>query len=144
MAERPNVGVLLLQLGTPAEPTESSVREYLKEFLSDRRVIDTPRAIWRPILHLSVLRKRPAQSAALYQKIWTKEGSPLLVISEQQARAVESLLESRNGIRAVVRVGMRYGQPSIERALDDLLAQGLDRIVAVPMYPQYAGASTGS
>jgi len=144
MAERANLGVLLLQLGTPAEPTESSVREYLKEFLSDRRVIDAPRAIWLPVLHLSVLRKRPAQSAALYQKIWTPEGSPLLVISERQARAVESLLQTRDGIRAVVRVGMRYGQPSIANALDDFLAQGLDRIVAVPMYPQYAGASTGS
>jgi ferrochelatase len=144
VAERPDLGVLLLQLGTPAEPTESSVREYLKEFLSDRRVIDTPRAIWLPILHLSVLRTRPAQSAALYQKIWTKDGSPLLVISDQQARAVESLLASRDGVRAMVRVGMRYGQPSIARALEDLLTQGLNRIVAVPMYPQYAGASTGS
>src|SRR5215472_5898963 len=107
------VGVVLLQLGTPDEPTTQAVRRYLCEFLSDRRVIDLPRALWLPILYLMVLPRRPAQSAALYQKVWAPGGSPLAVISAGQAAALERDLSAAANTPIPVVVGMRYGQPSI-------------------------------
>ena len=138
------VGVLLLQLGTPDAPTEEAVRRYLREFLSDRRVIDRSRLVWWPILHLSVLRTRPAQSARLYQRIWTTEGSPLAVITGRQAAALEASLSAAYGQRVPVVVGMRYGRPSIATALERLTAAGIDRVLALSMYPQYASATIGS
>ena len=143
MADGTRVGVLLLQLGTPAAPTPAALRTYLREFLSDRRVIDLPRAVWLPILLGIVLRTRPRASARLYQKIWTPEGSPLLVTTNRQAQLLESRL-SGNGTRVRVLTAMRYGEPSIATALSTLAADGIDRILAFPMYPQYAGATTGS
>ena len=140
----PGTGVILLQLGTPEAPTTASVRRYLREFLSDRRVIDLPRALWLPILYLFVLPRRPAQSAALYRKVWAPGGSPLAVTSAAQAAALEQALSARAGHPVPVRVGMRYGQPSIRAALDELTREGVDRLLAFPMYPQYAGATTGS
>jgi ferrochelatase len=137
------VGVLLLQLGTPAAPTAAALRTYLREFLSDRRVIDLPRTTWLPILHGIVLRTRPRRSAALYRKIWTPEGSPLAVISGAQVAALQQRLDPK-GTDVQVRLAMRYGQPSIANALRSLVESGVERIVAVPMYPQYAGATTGS
>jgi ferrochelatase len=134
----------LLQLGTPAAPTTSAVRRYLREFLSDRRVVDLPRAIWWPILYLAVLTRRPPRSARLYQKVWTDQGSPLLVTSTAQARGLAARLADTLGTPMPVVVGMRYGEPSIRRAVDTLTRDGLDRILAFPMYPQYAGATTGS
>jgi ferrochelatase len=131
-------GVILLQLGTPEAPTAPALRRYLRQFLSDRRVIDLPRAIWLPILYGIVLRKRPKESAALYRKVWTDEGSPLLTITAQQARALE------HALGVPVAVGMRYGRPSIADAISRLMRTGVDRILAFPMYPQYAGATTGS
>lgn len=140
----PGVGVLLLQLGTPARPDAGAVRRYLREFLSDRRVVDASPWIWQPILHGIVLRRRPAASAALYQRVWTKAGSPLAVISAGQARGVETRFGGLDGPAPPVVVGMRYGEPSITTALTALLARGVNRLLAVPMYPQYAGATTGS
>jgi ferrochelatase len=137
-------GVILLQLGTPDAPTPSALRRYLRQFLSDRRVIDLPRLIWWPILYGSVLRTRPRESALLYQKVWTPEGSPLLAISNAQARGLERALTTRFGRRVPVVVGMRYGLPSIGFAVEQLVQAGVDRILAFPMYPQYAGATTGS
>jgi len=137
-------GVILLQLGTPDAPTTAAVRRYLREFLSDRRVIDLPRALWLPILYLLVLPRRPAQSAALYRKVWAPGGSPLLVTSEAQAAVLEQSLSGTAGRPVPVVVGMRYGQPSIQTAVERLAARGVDRILAFPMYPQYAGATTGS
>jgi ferrochelatase len=137
------IGILLLQLGTPAAPTEPALRTYLREFLSDRRVIDVPRAIWWPVLHLRVLRTRPAQSAALYRKIWTPLGSPLLRTTVLHAESLEWHL-SRTGACVRVVPAMRYGEPSIAQALDELRRAGADRLLAFPMYPQYAGATTGS
>ena len=136
--------MILLQLGTPDAPTTSAVRRYLREFLSDRRVIDLPRALWLPILYLLVLPRRPAQSAALYKKVWAPGGSPLLVTSEAQAAALEKSLSEASGRPVPLAVGMRYGQPSIRTAVERLAARGVDRILAFPMYPQYAGATTGS
>lgn len=138
------LGVVLLQLGTPDAPTASAVRRYLREFLSDRRVIDLPRAVWWPILHGIVLRRRPARSAELYRRVWTSAGSPLLVTSRAQADALRERLEAETGQRVVTAVAMRYGRPSTEAAIDDLMRKGADRIVALPMYPQYASATTGS
>lgn len=143
MAVESRTGVLLLQLGTPDAPTPGALRRYLHEFLSDRRVVDLPRALWWPILYLSVLPRRPARSARLYQKIWTADGSPLAVISNAQAAALAARLnDGHESVR--VAVGMRYGNPSIAAAVDELVDAGCDRIVALPMYPQYSSATTGS
>jgi ferrochelatase len=140
----PPIGVLLLQLGTPDAPDTASVRRYLREFLSDRRVVDLPRAVWLPILHAIILRTRPAKSARLYQKVWTPEGSPLAVISRAQAEGLETRLNENADRGVVVRVAMRYGQPSLAGVLDEFEARGIERVLAFPMYPQYAGATTGS
>ncbi len=138
------IGVLLLPLGTPKAPTTPAVRRYLAEFLWDPRVIDLPRALWWLILNLQVLRTRPQKSARLYQKIWQPEGSPLATMSAKQAGAIETHFAATHPDVVSVAVGMRYGEPSIARALDGFCAAGVDRILALPMYPQYAGASTGS
>jgi ferrochelatase len=143
MSDSPT-GVLLLQLGTPDAPTPRALRRYLREFLSDRRVIDLPRATWWPVLHFIVLPTRPRKSAALYRKVWTPAGSPLLTITMAQAAALESRLTAARGTRVPVVVGMRYGNPSIAEALARLGGEGVDRIVALPMFPQYASATTGS
>lgn len=138
------IGVVLLQLGTPDESTPAAVRRYLREFLLDERVIDLNRAVWLPILYGLVLTRRPKQSAKLYRKIWTPQGSPLAVITQSQAEALEGRLSAGAGHRVPVVVGMRYGNPSIGSALDRLAQDGVDRVLAFPMYPQYAGATTGS
>ena len=143
MSGRPTVGILLLQLGTPAAPTPAALRTYLREFLSDRRVIDLPRAMWWPILHLIVLRTRPKASARLYQKVWTPEGSPLAVTTGRQAALLESRLRAA-GYEVRALPAMRYGEPSIASAVEALTSQGVDRLLALPMYPQYASATTGS
>jgi ferrochelatase len=140
---RPPIGILVLQLGTPDAATPSALRRYLREFLLDRRVVDLPRAIWWPILHACVLTTRPARSAALYQRVWTSDGSPLAVTTSAQARGLAACLAAR-GDNVRVEVAMRYGRPSIDGALERLLGDGCERIIAVPMYPQYAGATTGS
>jgi ferrochelatase len=154
------VGVLLLQLGTPDNPTPRALRRYLSEFLRDRRVIDLSPALWWPILYGIVLRTRPARSARLYQKVWTEDGSPLLATSLAQAEGLRARLARGGGRPATgegphaaaddgqatvpVAVAMRYGSPSIAAAADALLAAGCDRLLGFPMYPQYAGATTGS
>ena len=116
------------------------MRRYLREFLSDRRVVELNRVLWWGILNFLILPRRPARSAALYRRIWTDKGSPLLLTTLEQARQLEEALEGR--VR--VEVGMRYGNPSIGRAIDTLCGQGMDRILVFPMYPQYAAATTGS
>ena len=137
------IGILVLQLGTPDAATPAALRRYLRQFLMDRRVVDLPRARWWPILHACVLTTRPARSAELYRRVWTAEGSPLAVTTSAQARALRARLAAA-GVDALVEVGMRYGRPSIDDAVERLLDGGCDRLVAVPMYPQYAGATTGS
>lgn len=138
------LGILLLQLGTPDAPTTPALRRYLRQFLSDRRVIDLPRALWLPILYGAVLPRRPRRSAALYRRVWTEAGSPLLVTSRAQAEGVRSRIQARAGRPVVAAVAMRYGSPSTEAAVEMLIDAGADRIIALPMYPQYAGATTGS
>ena len=139
-ATPPRVGVLIAQLGTPAAPEARALRPYLRQFLSDRRVIDLSPWRWWPILHLLVLTRRPARSARLYRRIWTDEGSPLMVHSRAQERG---LRERLGGAYRVV-LGMRYGEPGIESAMAALAAEGIERIVVLPMFPQFSCSTTGS
>ena len=133
-------GLLLVNLGTPDAPTTPAVRRYLAEFLSDPRVLDIhPVARWL-LLHGVILRTRPAKSAAAYRKVWTERGSPLLVHSQELARAVAERL----GADWHVELAMRYGSPPLAAALDRLEAAGAGRVVVFPLYPQYASSSTGS
>ncbi len=140
-AER--TAVLLVNLGTPDAPTPAALRRYLGEFLWDPRVVEIPRPLWWLLLHGIVLRTRPAKSAAKYASIWTAEGSPLLVWSRRQARRLTGQL-GEMGHPVLVRVAMRYGQPGINSELDALRAGGATRILVLPLYPQYAAATTGS
>jgi ferrochelatase len=137
------VGVLLAQLGTPDQPTPSALRRYLRQFLSDRRVIEVPRVLWWIILNCIILVTRPARSARLYKRIWSAEGSPLLRITRRQAEGVALRLQQKYG-NVEVDFGMRYGKPSLESALDKLIAKGCSKILLFPMYPQYAAATTAS
>ena len=137
-------GVLLTNLGTPEAPTAAALRPYLKEFLSDPRVVEIPRLIWLIILHGIILRIRPAKSAKLYQQIWTKEGSPLRVIAEQQKQKVASQLAQKYGDNIHVSLAMRYGKPEISKALQAFKDQGIKKIIVLPLYPQYAGPTTAS
>ncbi|HEV7576708.1 MAG TPA: ferrochelatase [Caldimonas sp.] len=139
----PATAVVLCNLGTPDAPTPAAVRRYLAEFLSDRRVVEIPRLLWWPILHGVVLRVRPARSARKYASIWTPAGSPLKVWTEKQAVLLEGYLGQR-GHRVVVRYAMRYGTPSIASVLDAVKAAGADKVLILPLYPQYAASTTAS
>jgi protoporphyrin/coproporphyrin ferrochelatase len=139
----PRTGVLLCNLGTPDAPTAPALRRYLTEFLSDPRVVEIPRLVWMAILHGIILRVRPAKSAAKYATVWMKEGSPLKVWTERQAKLLLGLLGER-GHQVKVRYAMRYGQPSIASQLDALKAEGVTRVLVLPAYPQYSGATTAS
>ena len=141
---RARVGVLLTNLGTPDEPTTPAVRRYLKQFLSDPRVVEIPRIAWWPILNGIILNVRSAQSAAKYRTIWTAEGSPLQVHTERQAKILGGFLLARGHVGVETTYGMRYGSPSIGAGLDHLVARGCDRIVVLPLYPQYAASTTAS
>ena len=133
-------GVLLVNLGTPDAPTPAAIRPWLREFLSDPRVVDLPRWLWLPVLHAVILPLRPRKLAPLYQRIWTPEGSPLLAITRQQRLAVAAAL----GDRALVVEAMRYGTPSIGAALAGLQRAGVSKLVVLPLYPQYSTSTTAS
>jgi ferrochelatase len=133
-------GILLIQLGTPDAPTRSALKVYLKQFLSDRRVIEAPRLLWWMILHGVILRKRPAESAEKYQRIWDPAtGSPLMHYTKRQAELLQQALPN-----VPVRFGMQVGNPPVERVVNEMIAQGVDRILALPMYPQYSATTTAS
>ena len=134
------IGVLVAQLGTPDAPTAQALRPYLRQFLSDRRVIDYSPWLWQPILRGIILRVRPKKSAQLYARIWLEEGSPLLVYSQRKAVA----LQTRLGDKFRVILGMRYGNPSIPSAIAQLESEGIDRIVVLPMFPQFSCTTTAS
>jgi ferrochelatase len=136
--------VLLINLGTPDAPTQQAVRRYLKQFLSDPRLVEIPRAIWLPILHGFVLNTRPRKSAQKYASIWTSEGSPLKVHTEKQAKLLRGYLGLKVRMPLTVEFAMRYGHPSIADALARLKSEGCERVLVLPMYPQYAAASTAS
>ncbi len=141
----PGVAVLLVNLGTPTAPTPRALRSYLKTFLQDPRVIEMPRFVWQIILRGFILPFRPAKSAAKYKKIWTAQGSPLKVHTERQAQLLETYLRAEPDCASIdVRWAMRYGVPSIPDRLNQLRAEGFNRILVVPLYPQYAASTTGS
>ena len=136
----PKVGVLLVNLGTPDAPTTSAVKRYLKQFLSDQRVVEIPPLLWQPILRGIILNTRPQKSAKAYAKVWTEKGSPLAFFTAGQAEALQARME---GI-ADVRYAMRYGNPSVGDQLAAMKSAGCNRILIAPLYPQYSGATTGT
>lgn len=139
----PKTAVLLVNLGSPDEPTAAATRRYLAEFLSDPRVVEIPKFVWWLVLHGIILNTRPAKSAAKYATVWTPEGSPLVSGTKRLAKGVQHSLNDR-GHDVWVKVAMRYGNPSIEQALDELRAEGATRVLVLPLYPQYAAATTAS
>ena len=137
-------GILISNLGTPAAPVKKALRAYLKEFLSDPRVVETPRLLWWFILNGVILNIRPARSAAAYRSVWTDRGSPLLFHTEDQASALRETLGGRFGDAVIVDFAMRYGAPSIANAVQGMIDRGVRRLLVLPLYPQYSGATTGS
>jgi ferrochelatase len=133
------VGILLIQLGTPDAPTAPALRRYLRQFLSDPRVIEAPRLLWWFILNFRILRTRPAESAAKYQRIWTANGSPLLHITRLQAEALQRALPD-----FMVRFGMQIGSPPLGQVLHEMIQSGIERLVVLPLYPQYSATTTAS
>ena len=138
------VGILLINLGTPEAPTVPAVRRYLREFLSDPRVVEIPRPVWWLILNFAILPFRPKQSAQRYAQIWTSDGSPLKVHAERQVRMLRGYIGERIKAPLVVDYAMRFGRPSVPDALDGMRQQGCDRILVLPLYPQYAASSTAT
>ena len=137
-------GILLVNLGTPDAPTTSAVRRYLKEFLSDRRIVEIPRLVWWFILNGIILNVRPRKSAAKYATIWTAEGSPLRIYTNKQATMLAAVVAKRVASPTAVLPAMRYGNPSMSSAIAALKEQRCDNILVVPLYPQYAASTTGS
>ena len=135
-----DVGVLLINLGTPDAPDTAAVRKYLAEFLSDPRVVEIPAPLWKPVLHGVILRTRPAKSAKAYREIWTNEGSPLMAISKRQRDA----LQERLGDEIFVGQAMRYGNPALGAAIAQMVNHGFNRILLAPLYPQYCAATTAT
>ena len=137
-------GLLLVNLGTPDAPTAGAVRRYLREFLSDPRVVQLPRIVWLPILYFLVLPFRPSKSAHKYASIWKPEGSPLRIYHERQAQLLRGYLGQKLGKQLPVVAAMRYGNPSIAAGMKELREAGCDRLLVIPMYPQYAQSTTAS
>ena len=140
----PAIGVLMVNLGTPEAPTSKAVRPYLRQFLSDPRVIEWPRWLWLPLLEAIILRVRPRRSARLYAEIWSEEGSPLLTISQEIANELEKALVGHSETPVKVTLAMRYGQPSIAAGLEELRRAKAKRILILPLYPQYSATTVGT
>jgi ferrochelatase len=134
------VGVLIVNLGTPDAPEPGAVKRYLKQFLSDRRVVEIPALVWQPILRGIILTTRPKKSAHAYAQVWGPEGSPLATLTKALTSAVQAAI----GDGVIVRHAMRYGQPAIAAQLDALLADGCERILVAPLYPHFSAATTAS
>jgi len=140
----PKVGILLVNLGTPEAATAGALRRYLKEFLSDPRVVEIPRPIWWLILNGIILNTRPKKSAEKYASIWRSDGSPLRVYTEKQAKLLGGYLGDRIKSPHLVAWAMRYGSPSVVSVIDEMRAAGCDRLLVLPLYPQYAASTTAS
>ena len=138
--QQPRLGILVTNLGTPQAPEKGALRTYLKQFLSDPRVVEVPRAIWWFILNGIILNIRPKRSAAAYSTVWTGEGSPLLIHTRNQAEA----LAERFGEEAVVDFAMRYGEPAMPDVLQRMIDRGVRKLLVLPLYPQYSGPTTAS
>jgi len=139
-----STGILVVNLGTPDAPTTSAVRRFLRQFLSDPRVVEYPRLLWWLVLNLVILVIRPPRSAAAYRKVWTAQGSPLLFNSRAIAEKLGDRLAATSDAPINVELGMTYGEPSISSAIDKLLQRGASRMVVLPLYPQYSGTTTAS
>ncbi len=139
-----STGVLLCNLGTPEAPTTGAVRRFLREFLSDPRVVEIPRPVWWVLLNFIILPFRPRHVAKAYESVWMKEGSPLLVISKHQRDALAAELKTQAGADMPVVLGMCYGKPSIPEAMEILRKQGVRRLLVLPAYPQYSGTTTAA
>ena len=137
------VGVILVNLGTPDEPTAPAIRRYLREFLSDPRVIEIPKLLWWPILNGPILMARPRKLAPRYKSVWMKDGSPLLVYTQRQTEGLRAVFAQR-GLDVDVETGMRYGEPSIKNAMLRLRERGCEHLLVVPLYPQYASSTTAT
>lgn len=140
----PRTGILLVNLGTPAAPTAAAVRAYLREFLSDTRVVELPRLAWLPILYGAILTTRPRRSAERYAAIWTKDGSPLAVYTARQATLLQGFLGERLKRPTVVAHAMRYGAPAVPAVLTRMRAAHVERLLVIPLYPQYAASTTAT
>ncbi len=140
----PKVGVLLTNLGTPEAPTAAALRPYLKQFLSDPRVVEVPRLIWWLILNGIILRTRPKRSAEAYSTVWTERGSPLLYHLQDQVAALQDRMRDAWGDQVIVAGAMRYGEPSIPNTLQQLFDANVQRLIVLPLYPQYGAPTTGS
>ncbi len=138
------LGVLVTNLGTPDAPTAPALRRYLAEFLADPRVVEVPKLVWWFILHGIILRLRPRKSAAAYRKVWQPEGSPLLTHTAAQCEGIRKALQARYGKNVVVAFAMRYGNPAIPKVLDELAAQGVRKLLVLPLYPQYSASTSAS
>jgi ferrochelatase len=136
----PMIGVLIINLGTPNAPEPGAVRLYLREFLSDPRVVEIPQLLWKPVLHGVILRTRPGKSAHAYRQVWMEEGSPLAVHTARAAAALAGAF----GPDVIVDHAMRYGRPAISARIDALFAQGCTRLLIAPLYPQYCAATTAT
>ena len=143
MTKPAKIGVLLANLGTPDSPTPKSISRYLWQFLTDPRVVDLPRCKWYPLLKTIILPLRSKRIAKNYQAIWTEQGSPLLAISRQQKDALQAYLDKQN-IDTQVEIAMTYGNPSIQSAVKNLLKNQVERIIVLPLYPQYSSSTTGA
>ncbi|GAA4889088.1 ferrochelatase [Ferrimonas pelagia] len=141
---QPRYGVLLVNLGTPCQPTPKCVKCFLGDFLSDERVVDLPRWQWMPILHGVILNVRPKRVAKAYQSIWSEGGSPLKVYSLAQQAALQQLLHERLGETIPVELGMTYCKPSLRTGLDKLEQAGVERVIVLPLFPQYSCSTTGA
>lgn len=141
---QPKVGILLANLGTPDAPTAKALKPYLKQFLSDQRIVEIPKIIWWFILNGIILNLRPKKSAEKYAQVWLKEGSPLLVHAERQAKMLQGYLSQKINSPYVVEIGMTYGNPSMASAIKKLQDEQCDRILVVPLFPQYAASSTAA
>lgn len=138
------LGVILVNLGTPEQPTPTSVRKFLREFLSDQRVVELPRFIWKPILYGFILPFRPKKVAHAYASIWTERGSPLKAITEDQVAGLRQKLKQNSDTPVLVEYAMTYGNPGIEATVDKLLQQGATRLLVLPLYPQYSATTSGA
>ncbi|MBL4631403.1 MAG: ferrochelatase [Paraglaciecola sp.] len=138
------VGVLITNLGTPDAPKKNELRRYLKEFLSDPRVVEIPRFIWWMMLNVVILNIRPKRSAKAYAGVWTERGSPLMFHTQDQTAALKSKLQRQYGDNIVLEFAMRYGSPSVDSVVNKMLHQGVQKLVVLPLYPQYCASTTAS
>ena len=138
------IGVLITNLGTPDAPKKGALKRYLKEFLSDPRVVEVPRLLWWMILNLVILNIRPKRSAKAYATVWTDRGSPLMFHTQDQANALRANLQQTYGENVVVEFAMRYGSPSIDSVIETMLQHGVRKLLVLPLYPQYCASTTAS